>query len=367
MTTEKKHSVDRNALLARTDLVIVLDSLTAGIGHGHRRRWRCPEPSHPDEHPSVSVTRDRSGTQRWRCWSCGHGGTAIDAVIAAKQLGIGESMRWLNDHHAHLEPMRRDTSQRPRPLGLPSPHVIEYVERAEQLLRTSGGSEIRSWLHARGLDDEVLAVNRVGDDPGRRFLPRRRGLPPGHPAAVFPALDVVGNITYFQARFLDPIRAGQKYGNPNGRLASNPGLSWTRPARVIRRDLPLLITEGVPDALVAARAGMRSIALLGSVTGHRHVADQLEHAVNEGHVPVGVAVCFDADTAGRTGAARLTQYLTANGADVVNVEPPDGMDITDWAARDSLWTDHVLEAASLDIDSEPGSPSRRRTQVGLDL
>jgi|GEM_PF-6749867 len=38
------------------------------------------------------------------------------------------------------------------------------------------------------------------------------------------------------------------------------------------------------------------------------------------------AVCFDADEAGRAGAARLIEHLDRSGIDVVNVEPPEGMD-----------------------------------------
>ena len=80
------HPIDRDELLARTDLAQVLDALTTGHGDGHRRTWNCPEPDHPDVHPSVTIHTDRHGVQRWRCWSGGHGGTAIDAVIAARRM-----------------------------------------------------------------------------------------------------------------------------------------------------------------------------------------------------------------------------------------------------------------------------------------
>ena len=31
--------------------------------------------------------RDRNGVERWKCWSGGHGGTAVDAVDAAFAAG----------------------------------------------------------------------------------------------------------------------------------------------------------------------------------------------------------------------------------------------------------------------------------------
>ena len=59
--------IDRDDLLARVNLTDVPDALTPGDGDGRRRAWRCPEPSHPDEHPSVKVFTDRRGVERWRC------------------------------------------------------------------------------------------------------------------------------------------------------------------------------------------------------------------------------------------------------------------------------------------------------------
>lgn len=136
-------------------------------GSGRTRRWRCPEPSHPDEHPSVTVSRDQRGVDRWRCWSGGHGGTAIDAVVAARHLSVGESIRWLNEHYAHPEPLpqRPHREVHPRSDGRPSPEVIQHVERCEKQLWTWSGREIRSWLNARGLTDDVLVGNRSEPAP----------------------------------------------------------------------------------------------------------------------------------------------------------------------------------------------------------
>ena len=73
--------IDRDELLARVDLVELLTALSGTpTRDGSGARWRCPAIDHPDNHPSVTVSVDPSGTQRWKCWSGGHGGTAIDAI-----------------------------------------------------------------------------------------------------------------------------------------------------------------------------------------------------------------------------------------------------------------------------------------------
>lgn len=336
---ESPYRIDRDELLARVELTEVLDALSAGGDErGGRRAWRCIDPTHPDENPSVKVSVDRHGTQRWRCWSGGHGGTAIDAVMIAKSMEVGEAIRWLDDNHAHLETVPRTPAPRPRPIGRPDPEVASYVQRARRLLWTPAGEPTRRWLHNRGLSDEVLEQNLVGADPGRRYLPRPKGFPSGWPAAVYPALDPHGQPIYFQARLLDPPHGRPKYNNPARHWATNPRVAWlTPPADAPRRER-LLVTEGIADALVAAQGGFAAVGVLGSQYPDAIVAASIaEHARGRQ-----VAICFDADDAGQRGAQRLSEVLAERRVNVDSiVEPPNGLDLTDWARQHPTWADTI--------------------------
>lgn len=350
-------AIDRNDLLARVDLVAVLDGLSPGEGQGRGRQWRCPSTGHEDINPSVKVSTDSAGTQRWRCWSGGESGTAIDAVMAAKSLPVGEAIRWLNDNYAHLEVLERRPGPESRPVGAPAAEAVDYVRRCEKLLWSGSGRDVRDWLHARGLRDEVLRANRVGADPGRKFLPRPKGLPGGWPAAVFPALDRRGQITYFQARFLQPPASRDKYDNPSRRWAANPRVAWTTTPPTVdsRRDV-LVVTEGAPDALIAAQAGFVSVAVLGSMYPDGRVADEIAGFVRDHDVAV--AVCFDCDVSesGAKGAAKLIELLNDRDVgDIANVSPPDGMDLSDWAAVSNEWVDVFDRAAVVGVNA-PSMP-----------
>lgn len=340
-----EHGIDRDELLSRTELTRLLDTLTTGTGDGHRRRWSCPDPDHPDVHPSVTVHTDQRGIQRWRCWSGGHGGTAIDAIVVARRLGIGEAIRWLADHHAHLPPIERRPPRRRHPIGQPAPEVVEYVERCAKLLWAGTGGRVRDWLNLRGYDDEILALNKIGADPGRRYLPRPKGFPSGWPAAVYPALDPTGAITYFQARYLDPPAGRGKYDNPASRWATNPRLGWIRPAQPLGPDRPLIVTEGIADAIAAGRLGYGAVGVLGTGAPDRESAARIASVVRRrASSPV---VCFDADHAGRAAASRIVAELAANGIDDVEVcAPPDGMDLTDWIASDPRSAGRLLGAST---------------------
>lgn len=365
--------VDRDELLSRVDLPALLDALCGAAGE--RGRWHCPDRDHPDAHPSVTVSVDGAGVQRWRCWSGGHHGTAIDAVVAAHRVSVGDAMRWLADRDGSW-PIESPTaasgaaSAPPPPAGVPGRAVVEYVQRAERLLWTPAGAAQREWLTSRGLDEEVLRVNRVGADPGRRFLPRPKGLPGGWPAVVFPALSPGGTVTYVQARYLDPPPGRDKYDNPARRHASNPRVAWLHPVGPARPGL-LVVTEGVADGLVAAQAGFATVGVLGSQYPDARVVEAITATIERSPRLDGstVVVCFDADRAGRAGAERLCALLGERDVPHRAVSPPEGLDLTAWAARDAEWPSRLDPApraiATAAVSTAPPPTTGRGLGLGL--
>jgi hypothetical protein len=331
--------IDRDDLLLRVELEDLLEFLSGPPVAG---RWRCPDAGHPDEHPSVTVRPGHDGIQRWRCWSGGHRGTAIDAVVAAHRLAVGEAIRWLADRYLHAPVYTRPAPAAPPPLGQPDPAVVEYVDRAHKLLWTPAGEPQREWLAARGLHQDVLRINRVGADPGRRYLSRPRGFPRGWPAVVYPALNRDGRVVYFQARYLDPPEHRSKYDNPAAHHAANPRLAWTTPLNPRQPGL-LVVCEGIPDTLVAAQAGFDAVGVLGSTYPDTRVADGIADVFHT--TPLMrfgmVVVCFDADEAGHSGAIRLRSLLLERDVRMFTVAPPDGLDLTGWAQTDSTWVDEI--------------------------
>lgn len=163
---------------------------------------------------------------------------------------------------------------------------------------------MQRWLAGRRLGEGVLRANRVGADPGPRALPREHGLPRGGPAVVFPLLDPEGRVLYLQARYLQPN--GRKYDNPSADLVpASPRLGEIRlPGPADRNDL-VVVCEGVPDALTAAGAGYRAVAVLGAGLPDERLAAQLVARHPRAHL----IVAFDADDRGRTGSERLIELL----------------------------------------------------------
>ncbi|MEZ5220279.1 MAG: toprim domain-containing protein [Ilumatobacteraceae bacterium] len=201
------------------------------------------------------------------------------------------------------------------------------------------GKDVRAWLHSRGFDDITISANLIGVDPSRLRLRRPKGLPTGvGVAATFPAFDPSGNLTYVQARYLQPDVTGRKYDNPSAALAPHPRLAFPIAPR-LRDASTVLVCEGLPDALTAAQEGFSAIGLLGAHTPDEAVAARIaSYAANR---DLGVTLVCDPDDAGRRVADVLAPLLARAGVEPDVVTPPDGLDLNAWALSDSSWAEQL--------------------------
>jgi len=247
-------------LLDRTDLASVLTELSGEPAHtGRFPRWRCCAADHPDQHPSVTMIRASDGIERWKCWSGGHGGTAIDAVMLAHGVSTGEAIRILETRTGATPAVNAAlpaAASRP-PVGLSDAAHAHAAECATRLW-TPEGRKALEWLHDRGLPDDVLHANLVGYDPGPRTLPRPPGIP-RYEGVTYPSFNTGGEMIYMQTRTLDPD-APSKFLNPATNHGTAPALSYPQGAHTNAG--PILVTEGVPDGLVAIAAGYRTATLI---------------------------------------------------------------------------------------------------------
>jgi hypothetical protein len=329
--------MDRDELLRSIDLVALLDELATlpATRLGNNARWHCIDPGHDDQRPSVTMFTDQRGVQRWRCWSGGHGGTAIDAVVTATGCSVGDAIHRLEVRAGRPGAEPSTAAPIPRrvaPDGPVDPALLEWVAACERILWTAAGRVVRDYLtNERGVPSDVLAVNHVGADPGPIVLRRAGGLPRGGPAAVLPALDGHGHVIYAQARYLEP-RDKPKYDNPAARIAPNPRLNWTRTPQARRSDR-LIVCEGTPDALTANAAGYPAVAVLGATYADHRTAGRIsDHAAGRRLV-----IAFDGDHAGQTAAHRLADAFHAGGAPADILAVAASTDLNMLHRRDRHW------------------------------
>jgi 5S rRNA maturation endonuclease (ribonuclease M5) len=190
---------------------------------------------------------------------------------------------------------------------------------------------MRRWLtEVRHLPPQLLIENRIGADLGP--VPQHR--PDGMPRASGVVLPVVdrGRTVYAQLRILDPPPNRPRYLNPTAALAANPRLSRARPVEVHQPEV--IVTEGAIDALSAAAAGYRAIAVLSAGCSHEAVAAALAKLQHP------LVLAFDADDAGRAAAERLTAHLHALHRPPARIDLANG-DLNDALRNSSDWSEQL--------------------------
>jgi len=348
---------DRDEVLARTDLRSLCEELLGPAkGRGPSATWPCPAPGHGEQTgrtPPVSVFQDQSGDERWRCHACGAGGTAADLVMVAQRLTFREAMEVLarrSGVEMSADVVRLPTRPRPQPRRVPlapaepNPVLEKYVAACEARLWSPAGRPMQRWLDRRGFSEEILRVNRVGADPGPRYMGRPLGLPRGGPAVVLPVLEG-GEVVYLQARYLHA--SWHKYENPSNRLVGfSPRLAEIHLAGPPEDHGRVLICEGLPDGLTAAQAGHRAVAVLGAGLPD----DRLAASIANRYPWEQLVIAFDADARGRAGAERLAVGLGeigAGGRVAVLAVPEQWGDLNGWRQGTGI-------AFAQDLDREVG-------------
>lgn len=348
---------DRNEVLARTDLATLATEICGPpTGHGRAAKWHCPNPDHPDTHPSMTVFDGQRG-QRWKCHACSEGGTAIDLWMISQHTSVGDAIAALGERCGattavrpgeagprltHLlaaaAPTRATHAPPPPDPGVFDVRVESYVASASALLWGAQGAGALQWLHQRGFGDAVLRANRVGYDPGPRSLRRPKGLPHRGSGIVLPILGPGEHAIWAQTRYLDPVGAGRKYDSVVSDIAPNPRVATIRTPQAPRPGV-VVLTEGIPDGLTVAHTSVQPVAVVGTGNTGPDVAQRLHAAFPH----AAFVVAFDNDTAGRTTGPKLGAHLADLGHRVVATSAQEPhKDLNDWWRADpAALTEHL--------------------------
>lgn len=120
------------ALAARIDLGALVERYSGpGRASGGTLTFTCPSPAHPDHSPSFTVSRDKSGRERARCWSqCDFHGDALDFLQWIEGLDTAraaERLRQILGEPGSFTPLRKKKSTAP-----PKPARVPLVDTARR-------------------------------------------------------------------------------------------------------------------------------------------------------------------------------------------------------------------------------------------
>ncbi len=318
----------------RNDIVEVVGSYLPLVRRGRIHVALCP--FHNERTPSFTVYPE---TQSFYCFGCGAGGDVITFIKQRENIEYIEAVKLLASRAGMALPDETDTSAiavRKRIFDLNKLTARFFFDS----LNSDAGKQARGYLRRRGLDDATIRRFGIGYadntwDSLRNFL-RSKGFRDEEmieagictagknggsydffrERAMFPVIDVRGNIVAFSGRTLNADT--RKYLNTRDTAVFKK--SRTLFALNIAKNTKtrqIIIAEGQMDVIALHAAGFdNAVAGLGTALTDEH-ARMISQYADE------VLLAYDADEAGQK-ATRRTIDVFKNTNLIVRVIAMDG-------------------------------------------
>ena len=307
-------------LIARTDIVEVIDSYVPLRKAGANHQARCP--FHEEKTPSFTVSWNK---QFYHCFGCGASGNVIGFMMRYNGLDFVPAIEELAG---------RLGMEIPRVAGYQPENkhhheLYELLEQAVQFyrrqLRAQQGKAV-DYLSQRGLSDSVVDDFEIGyAPPGWKNLLNSLGKSEDARARLAEAGMVVrrDDKSYydrFRDRIMFPIRdqrkrvigfGGRTLGDDPAKYLNSPetplfhkshelyGLYQARQNR--KQPESFHVVEGYMDVIALAQYGVdNAVATLGTAVTKQHL-EKLYRAANR------LIFCFDGDEAGKKAAWRALE------------------------------------------------------------
>ncbi len=306
-----------NDLLARTDIVDVIDARVPLKKAGRDYKARCP--FHEEKTPSFHVVPDK---QFYHCFGCQASGTALTFLMEYDGLEFVEAVETLARLAGVEVPREAD---RGGPSGGDQSRLYDVLARAERFYRSrlKTSSAAVAYLKARGLTGVVARDFAIGYAPDgwhtiqEAFSADKEVREADLLAAGLLTRNEKGNVyDRFRDRIMFPIRdtrgrvigfGGRVMGDADGpKYLNSPetpvfhkgrelyGLFEARNA--LRRIDQLIVVEGYMDVVALSQAGVaNAVASLGTSATAEHFQKLYRYCEE-------VVCCFDGDAAGRRAA-----------------------------------------------------------------
>ncbi|MBQ6383683.1 MAG: DNA primase [Clostridia bacterium] len=374
-------------LRARSDIVQVVSAYVPLKKSGRHHWGLCP--FHGEKTASFSVDGER---QLFYCFGCKAGGDVFHFVSEIERCSFSEAVQLLADR-AHMdvpemeesEEYRRQKSQRER-LMLANKTAARFYH--ETLFKPAGAASL-AYLRKRGLTDQVIRRFGLGAAPdawsaltdhllqegftleelrlaGLTVIKepekgsdgksgKRRAFDMFRNRAIFPIIDMYGNVLAFGGRALGNQQP--KYLNTSDTPVFNKR-KGVYAANLLRKQRHLdrvILVEGYMDVVSLSQFGVEGVcATLGTALTNEQAQLMRRFAPQ-------VYLGYDGDSAGQHAILRGLGILEEEGIPARVLDFPDGLDPDEYIRRDGLAGFQKLPAIS------PAAYRLRRLRADLDL
>lgn len=328
-----------DAVLQRTDIVELIDSLVPLKKRGHNYLACCP--FHNEKTPSFNVVPKK---QFYHCFGCGVSGNAIGFLMAFSRLEFPEAVEQLANR-AQLEMPQTDQSYVKTTAPKNLHKLLAEVDKLyQQALKQEPGAI--AYLKGRGIDGQTAKDFHLGYAPSEwHFLERR--LPTAKQSLIdtgmliekddgkvycryrdritFPIHNRKGDIVGFGGRAVLPEQTPKYLNSPETVLFQKNRELYGLYQVIEKQENPacIILVEGYLDVISLHQRGFPvAVAALGTAVNGFHLQSIAKYTKE-------VLFCLDGDRAGRDATWRaIEQYLPKMDAELAIriVQLPDGED-----------------------------------------
>ena len=314
-----------NDIRNRVDIVDFISSYIPLVQKGKNYVGVCP--FHNDNHPSMSVSRDK---QIYKCFACGAGGNIFSFIMDYEHVDFYEALRIISDKTGISIDginIKRKTTKYDK--------LYEIYDLSNKFyqnnINTKEGKRAKEYLLNRGLDDEAIKTFEIGlstnnDDDLYKLLTKKGydtltlekiGLTSGsgdiyRKRIMFPLYDINGRCVAFSGRIYTESHKN-KYVNTKETsifIKGNCLYNYHRAKEEARNKGSIIIMEGFMDVIRAYTIGYKNVvALMGTALTKEQTALIKKLSWN-------VYLCLDGDDAGKNANIKNGEILESLGLNV---------------------------------------------------
>jgi len=314
-------------VLHQADVVEVISSYINVIKKGRNYVAVCP--FHDDKNPSLMISKEK---QIFKCFVCGHGGTAISFVQDYEKIAFGDAIRKVANLVGFSDPRLMENrrvvavDEALQPLYKCINDLTLYYQYG---LSTPEGKAGLDYLNSRSLDESLRNKYQLGyalqdgkgtiqyltakghslktiENIGIAGLGSFAGFSDRNAGRVmFPIADANGQVVGFSARRIVDNDEAKYINSPETKIFHKATLlyNYHNALRTARHDGYVYVLEGFMDVYALSRVGIESaVALMGTNLSK-------EHLVMLRKTGAEIRLCLDGDNAGQSAMMKIFKQL----------------------------------------------------------
>ena len=292
-----------------SNIVDVISSYLPLVKKGKNYFGVCP--FHDDNNPSMSVSEDK---QIYKCFSCGASGNVFNFVMDYEKIDFKSALYLLAKRSGI------NVSNNLVKTNNKNDKFYEIYNIAEKYyqnnLNTSLGLEAKSYLHNRGIDDELIKHFKIGlslSNMDKDLYINR---------IMFPLFNTNGDTIGFSGRIYN-TKSDSKYINTRETLIFKKGenlYNYHLAKDEARKEKSLIVVEGFMDVIRLYSIGVKNVvALMGTSLTKEQTTLIKRTSTN-------IILMLDGDNPGKKAIVNVGQILEEENLRVNVVALPEELD-----------------------------------------